>query len=123
MEERDAERKPCSHDKVLQGIGGDYGHRGSNGVRDLGQYPVQMEEYDGCKGQSKTPNPQEGQVSVDPAEDHSHYNNYSPCRAKGEVKHTHTVQVDRLWWEVVDGQGRHLHIVDFRGGSEKERRC
>lgn len=107
VEEGDSEGEPDAHEEVLQVVGRDGVHGGPDGVDELGEDPVAVQEDDGRKGQKHASDSHNGGLAVEEAEEHAASDEGRPCQAEADVEDAQAVPVGRRGWEVVNGQVFH----------------
>lgn len=71
MEQSHAQREPEAHEEVLDVVREDDRQGPPHGVRDLCEDPVDVQEGDGAKGQREAADLEDGDIAVEPAEEHA----------------------------------------------------
>lgn len=108
LEEGDAEREPDAHEEVLDVVRQHRRHGGPDGVHDLAEHPVAVEEGDSGEGERHAAEPEDGVAAVGQAEGHAGEDEDGPYRAKGDVEDADRVPVGETRWHIVDGESWNL---------------
>lgn len=109
MQQSDTEGEPYTHEKVLDVIRDKNRECPSNGVHQLSEYPVGMQQENGGERQGKPANFQHGISTIGPANNHSRKNESAPGAAEGDKENADFVPFGRTRGKVVDG-----HIIARR---------
>lgn len=104
MEHGDAQREPDAHEEVLDIVCGEDWEGQSDGIGDLGEDPVRVEEEDGSERQAYSADFENGVPAVDHQEHHPREQEKRPCCAEGNIESTHLVEVRRALRERIQGR-------------------